>query len=67
MGYAMMVSECGACHQIFCYNPHLVPSLNNVPFCKRCVDASAPERIKRGLVPIKYSEEAYKPMDECEL
>ena len=67
MGYAIAVSECGACHRIFCYNPHLVPSLDNVPFCKTCVDGAAPARAQNGLPPIKYAKEAYEPMNESEL
>jgi len=67
MGYVMVMSECGQCKKLFSYNPHKVPSLNNVAFCKECVDAANPIRVKNGLPAITYSKDAYEAIPEEEL
>lgn len=48
-------ARCGQCTQPFTFNPHLVPSLNGVPFCKTCVERANPKRIANGLKPIPIS------------
>ena len=59
MGYYFLVANCGSCKRRFTCNPHLVPSLNNIPFCKDCIDRANPQRIKNGLQPITYHPDAY--------
>lgn len=58
------MSACGQCHQIFSYNPHLVPSLNDVPFCRNCVERANPKRIANGLEPINILPGAYESVAE---
>ncbi len=67
MGYVFMTSACGQCGQLFSYNPHLVPSLNDVPFCEACILAANPLRIANGLEPITPHPQAYEAMDERDL
>ena len=68
MGYVFMTSLCGQCGQPFSFNPHKVPSLKNVPFCKNCIDtANAGPRKANGLPPIEYAKDAYEAIPEEEL
>ena len=64
MGYAIMMGECGNCKRMFSYNPRFVPSKDNIPFCKECVEGANPIRVKNGLEPIRIHLEAYEPIDE---
>ena len=66
MGYMMVMARCGQCGEIFSFNPASVPSLNNIPYCKACIDAANPVRIKNGLDPIVYAADAYEAIDENE-
>lgn len=56
--------NCGQCGKLFTFNPHLVPSLNNVPFCKTCIDRANPVRIAKGLQPITILPGAYDVVAE---
>jgi len=71
MGYCFAFSACAGCHQPFSYNPIKVPSIriNGIrePICKTCIDRVNPGRIRDGLKPIRYSADAYEPVDEMEL
>jgi hypothetical protein len=59
MGYMMAVGNCGICGKTFSFNPYKVPSSNNIPFCKECIDNANPIRVEKGLPEIKYSADAY--------
>ena len=68
MGYAFCTGTCGQCGLIFTFNPNSVPSLNNVPFCKTCVDAANNgPRQANSLPPIEYPWNAYEAISESEL
>ena len=67
MGYAMMMDKCGACGKVHMYNPTKVPSLNNVAFCKGCVEEANKQRKAKGLKPHLIHPEAYEPCTEEEL
>lgn len=67
MGYVYMTSPCGACGRLFSYNPHYVPSKNDVPFCESCITVANPMRLKNGLSPIVPHPQAYEPLREEEL
>ena len=67
MGYVLMVGTCGACKKIFSFNPNKVPSLNNIPFCKECIDKANPIRKANGLPEIRYAADAYAAIPEEEL
>ncbi len=67
MGYAFMIAPCGECHKQFVFNPLRVPSLNNVPFCKDCIDGLNARRKKKGLEPFPYADDAYTCCNENEL
>ncbi len=66
MGYAILIAVC-RCGRTFGCNPMSVPSINNEPFCKECVDAANPIRVQNGLEPIRYADDAYMPVDEREM
>lgn len=71
MGYAIAVSPCIGCGQVFSYNPASVPSVrvNGIrePICRACVERANPERLRRGLEPIISLPDAYEPVDESVL
>ena len=62
-----MMGSCGNCHRTMTFNPKLVPSFNNVPFCKECVELANPIRKEKGLPEIVVSDDAYEPIREEEL
>ncbi len=67
-GYVFMVGTCGQCKRMFTFNPHKVPSMKNIPFCKHCVDwANNGPRKANGLPPIVYSSDAYEAIPESQL
>ena len=67
MGYVLVFGACGSCRKMFSYNPHWVPSYKNIPFCRDCVEAATPARIKNGLAPIYIHPEAYEILNEADL
>lgn len=66
-GFVFATAACGACKQIFTFNPRKVPSLNNVPFCRECVEAANPIRKANGLPEIPILSDAYGACREEEL
>ena len=60
MGYTTLLARCLNCGRWFCSNLYLVPSCNNEPICKQCVDHVNPIRIANGLGPIVYDSGAYE-------
>ena len=58
MAYFAM-APCGQCDRVFSFNPHLVPSLNNIPFCRTCVEAANKKRPALGLPLIPIIDGAY--------
>ena len=65
MGYVLVIGKCGQCGKPFSFNPRYVVSKDNIPFCRECVEAANPVRIKNGLDPIHIHSEAYEPLDEA--
>ena len=59
-----MVAECGACGNAFTCNPNRVPSKNNIPFCRECVEAANIQRLARGMKAIP-TEGAYDVVPEA--
>ena len=66
-GFIAVVGACGACHVPFVFNPNKVPSKDNIPFCKTCVDMANPIRVQSGLPLIIYDDDAYQPIKEEDL
>jgi hypothetical protein len=70
-GYAIAMSRCIGCGQMFSYNPLRVPSLtmqgSREPICAGCVERVNPQRIANGLPPIVPLPGAYDPVAESEL
>ena len=66
-GYALAVSSCGNCRRVFGFNPKKVPSLDNIPFCRDCVEMANPIRILKGLPEIIITDDTYGPIPEEEL
>lgn len=68
MGYMTLIAQCGSCGQTFTANPDLVPSTRTehgqLVFCRSCVEAANPVRIKNGLDPIRILPGAYEPESE---
>lgn len=58
MAYFAMAA-CGQCNQPFSFNPNLVPSLNNIPFCRTCIEAANKKRPGLGLAVIQILPGAY--------
>ena len=72
MGYAMMMSNCFVCNQLFTYNPICVPSFrdsNSVrqPICRMCIDLINVKRVEEGLEEFVIHLDAYEGCDESEL
>ena len=68
MGYVSLISNCGQCGRVFASNPDHVPSLRladgrQLVFCRDCVEAANPERIRRGLLLIVVDPRAYEPQE----
>ena len=53
---------CGLCGLGFWFNPHAVPSLNNRPFCRPCMEAVNVRRAGLGLAPLVIRDDAYDPI-----
>ena len=69
MGYLSLIAECGQCRHLFTSNPDYVPSLRldngqQLVFCRQCVEAANPERVRRGLPPLHVHPLAYEPHEE---
>ena len=69
MGYLSLIGTCGQCGRVFASNPAWVPSLRlpsgeQAIFCRACVEAANPERVRRGLPPITVHPLAYEPSEE---
>jgi hypothetical protein len=65
VGYVSLIGNCG---RIFASNPDYVPSLRltngrKLVFCRDCVEAANPERIRRGLLPIVIDALAHEPQE----
>lgn len=61
MGYMALIAPCLACGQTFSSNPNFVPSLNNNPVCRPCMDRVNERRRTMGLPPHPIHPEAYQP------
>lgn len=71
MSVAVAISPCIGCGRPFGYNPHRVPSCvvngEREPICADCVAIANPQRIAKGLEPIRILPGAYDPIEESEL
>ena len=68
MGYVSLIADCGQCGRPFMSNPELVPSTRladgrQLVFCRDCVEAANPERVRRGLAVIVVHPLAYEPAE----
>lgn len=67
MSYVIATGICLGCGKVMTFNPNKVPSLNNQPICKACVEYVNPIRRAKGLPEITYSKDAYDIIDAEEL
>jgi len=72
MGYAMMLTPCINCKQMFSCNPNKVPSLRvegrREPLCRSCFDKwNQIHKVSKGLPPDEPLPGAYEPCPEEEL
>ena len=68
-GWVQGLAPCGRCRRPFGFNPHKVPSLRmsdgtQLVFCRDCIEAVNPLRVKQGLDPIVPLPGAYDPIPE---
>lgn len=49
MGYMSLLAPCFVCKRLFNSNPSLVPSYQNNPICKGCIERVNRERETKGL------------------
>ena len=64
---ALGVGSCAICRKSFGFNPLNVPSIDNQPICKECIDKANVIRKSKGLKPVTYGKDAYGPVDAREL
>jgi len=60
MGYMIATGNCLGCKNLFSFNPTYVPSLNDKPICKNCVEAANQAKKKLGMEELTIHPEAYK-------
>lgn len=61
MGFMMVLGECFACHRLFHFNPHQVPSFRGEPVCADCMARVNTKREAMGLAPHPILPGAYEP------
>jgi len=66
-GMVLLASACLACEKMFISNPNHVPSLNNQPICRECVEQANEKRAEMGLEPHPIHPDAYEALPEEEL
>ena len=71
-GFYMVLGPCVACHRLFGFNPHLVPSIREErgerqPVCQQCVGIYNRRRAADGLPGFPIPPGAYEPVPEGEL
>jgi hypothetical protein len=66
-GYATLVAPCFVCGRPFTSNPLRVPSYQNNPICKPCIELVNQKRIEAGKEPWPIPEDAYEACREGEL
>jgi hypothetical protein len=68
MGYMFCTAACINCKRLFTFNPNTVPSVNvngsRQPICRPCVEWANPQRVAKGLEPIRVLPGAYEAQ-EC--
>lgn len=60
-GYMMVIAPCLACRRTFASNPTYVPSLNNQPVCRNCMELANEKRKEKGMEPHFIHPLAYEP------
>lgn len=60
-GYMTLVADCFGCGQLFTSNPNLVPSYQNQPICRNCIERANRERARNGLPLWPIPDGAYEP------
>lgn len=61
MGFMMLYAPCLVCKRPFGSNASYVPSLNNEPVCRACMEWGNAERVAQGLTPHPIHPLAYEP------
>jgi hypothetical protein len=59
MGYVSLIADCGQCGRPFMSNMNG----RQLVFCRDCVEAATPERVRRGLALIVVHPLAYEPAE----
>jgi hypothetical protein len=62
-GYMMVMAPCLVCRKVFASNPTYVPSLNNEPVCRDCMEEGNRQRIANGDQPHPIHPLAYEPQE----
>jgi hypothetical protein len=64
MGYVSLVAPCFVCGAVFMSNPSAVPSCDNQPICRACIDVVNARRAASGLPLWPVAEDAYDAEEE---
>jgi len=64
MGYLSLVAPCFVCQRPFSSNPYRVPSYQNEPICRGCIEGINTRRLARGLPPWPIPADAYEPVED---
>jgi hypothetical protein len=67
MGYATLVAPCFVCGKLFSGNPRRVPSYQNQPICRDCIEKVNKRRAETGQPLWPVPPDAYEAVDEAEL
>ncbi len=62
-GYMMLHADCFLCHRLFSSNPNRVPSVNNEPICRECIEAVNRARKAKGIPAFPVPSDAYDPAE----
>jgi hypothetical protein len=60
-GYMMLIAECFACGRLMTCNPNRVPSVQNQPICKECMEEVNRLRVEAGMETFFVPDDAYEP------
>lgn len=63
MGYMMLTAPCFACDRLFASNPDKVPSYDNQPVCRSCIERVNAWRKTKGLPLWPIPDDAYEPQE----
>lgn len=61
MAFMYLMAPCFGCGKTFASNPDFVPSHNDQPVCRDCMELVNAQRLAMGMEPHVIHPEAYEP------